>query len=553
MIVKKIKADRSATPSKTKRVTALIDYIDAPENQEGADKCVYTGARHCLCMTRAGQKAEMIALAEEAVASRDPIQHWVLSWREDEQPTVTQVEEAVGLFLGELGMPGHQALYALHADTDHCHLHLVVNRVHPATLKVIKPNRGFDLEAAHRAIARIEQMQGWGRELNGRYRVSLNGEVVRVSCPREPGLGTKARELEARTGEKSAERITLEVGAPILRRATDWTDLHQQLAAQGLWLEQKGRGAVLWIGPVAVKASRVGRECCFSALSQRLGEYRPPASALQIPEEFPESTQRDLINGTTYRIERQEYQRVRKQALAALQRRQQAERQALCDQHCQARGHWLRGSWKGRGLQLNALRRAIATLHAGERMALRDRQRQERAALRQGYPRFSDYVDWQRDRSNAGWVAPVLDPLRPADFSSEHTVALTVGFATEIYHRHFQDIRGQPHSLLDPSRVDAMIAVRMRVTGHSCDEITFALTHGAPSLQDQSEERDWPTYVARAVRYAFGPAGDREVARLAVCRELWRRLEGCLVPRLPREPLPSWNERPVCKMDLSRL
>ncbi len=131
MIVKKIKADRSATPSKTKRVTALIDYIDAPENQEGADKCVYTGARHCLCMTRAGQKAEMIALAQEAVASRDPIQHWVLSWREDEQPTVTQVEEAVGLFLGELGMPGHQALYALHADTDHCHLHLVVNRVHP--------------------------------------------------------------------------------------------------------------------------------------------------------------------------------------------------------------------------------------------------------------------------------------------------------------------------------------------------------------------------------------------------------------------------------------
>jgi len=532
MIVKKIKADRSAAPGKTKRVTALIDYIDAPENQKGEEKCVYTGARHCLCTTRAGQKAEMIALAQDAVASRDPIQHWVLSWREDEQPTVRQVEEAVSLFLGELGMPDHQALYALHADTDHCHLHLVVNRVHPGTLKVIKPNRGFDLEAAHRAIARIEQVQGWERELNGRYRVSLNGEVVRVSCPREPGLGTKAYELEARTGEKSAQRIALEVGAPILQKATDWTDLHQQLAAQGLWLEPKGRGAVLWIGPVAVKASRVGRECCFSALRQRLGAYRPPVSAPPSSEEFPESMPRDWIDRTTYHVEHREYQRARKQALATLRQRHQAERQALCDRQRQARGHWLRGSWKGRGLQLNALRRAIATLHARDRVDLRSRQRQERAALRQGYPRFPDVADWRQDGRDVEWVAPHRD---------QELIAVSGVSAIEIYRRHFHDIRGQSHRSLDPSRVDAMIAVRMRITGHSCNEITLALTHGPPSLRDRSEERDWPRYAARAVRYAFGSAGDREVARLVAYQEVWRKLESRFVQRLPQELSPACN------------
>ncbi|MFZ1640385.1 MAG: relaxase/mobilization nuclease domain-containing protein, partial [Candidatus Contendobacter sp.] len=278
MIVKKIKAQPRATRGKTARVTALIDYIDAPQNRRREEKCVYAGARNHLCETRAGQQTEMIALAQEAVASKDPIQHWVLSWREDEQPTTAQVEAAVDLFLDGLGMRAHQALYALHADTDDLHLHLVVNRVHPDTLKVIKPNGGFDLEAAHRAIARIEHVQGWEREPNGRYRVSAVGELVREPRRREPGPGSKAGDLEARTGTTSAERIAREEGAPILRRATEWADLHLRLAARGLRLEPQGRGAVLWVGGVAVKASRAGRECGWGALYQRLGAYLPAES-----------------------------------------------------------------------------------------------------------------------------------------------------------------------------------------------------------------------------------------------------------------------------------
>ena len=77
-------------------------------------------------------------------------------WKEGEQPAAPQIEEAVSIFLQELQLKGHQAIYALHADTDNFHLHIAVNRVHPLNGKVIKPNKGFDLEAAHRAIAKIE-------------------------------------------------------------------------------------------------------------------------------------------------------------------------------------------------------------------------------------------------------------------------------------------------------------------------------------------------------------------------------------------------------------
>jgi len=90
----------------------------------------------------------------------------------------------------ELGVKDHQAIYGLHADTDNIHLHIVINRVHPETLKVVKINNGFDIEAAHKAIALIENAQGWRREENGRYRVLENGELGREHIdpekPRQP-------------------------------------------------------------------------------------------------------------------------------------------------------------------------------------------------------------------------------------------------------------------------------------------------------------------------------------------------------------------------------
>ena len=46
----------------------------------------------------------MIALSEEAIRSSDPIEHYVLSWREGERPTPQHIEKAVDILMGEFGM-----------------------------------------------------------------------------------------------------------------------------------------------------------------------------------------------------------------------------------------------------------------------------------------------------------------------------------------------------------------------------------------------------------------------------------------------------------------
>jgi hypothetical protein len=215
-------------------------------------------------------------LAEVARRCPQPVQHWIVSWREGEQPTRKQADEAVGMFLAEMGLADHQAVYALHRDTHNCHVHVAVNRVHPSTEKVVTVNNGFDLEVAHRAIARIEQRQGWEREARGLYAVGSDGraELLRPRNQSERRPSGRGQDLEERTGQRSAQRIAIDDAGPIIRQARSWRELHAALGAQGLRYEKKGSGALLWIGEQPVKASAAGRNCSMAALRKRLGTSR---------------------------------------------------------------------------------------------------------------------------------------------------------------------------------------------------------------------------------------------------------------------------------------
>ena len=95
MVGKKVK-NPSLGSSKTDRVYGLANYIVSPENSNESEKCIYSGARgFTLADTHAARKAEMVSLASEAVRSKDPINHYILSWREGERPGVRDVSIGV--------------------------------------------------------------------------------------------------------------------------------------------------------------------------------------------------------------------------------------------------------------------------------------------------------------------------------------------------------------------------------------------------------------------------------------------------------------------------
>ena len=96
-----------------------------------------------------------------------------------------------------------------------------------------------------------------------------------------------------------------------------------------------------------------------------------------------------------------------------------------------------------------------------------------------------------------------------------------------IYERHVAEIRReQPGALrIDASRLDAEVAVRMAVTGHSREQVAKAIIDGAQTSRPR-EDRDWQAYARRAVQRAFSALGEQARSRLEHLRDKLLRLEG---------------------------
>jgi hypothetical protein len=62
----------------------------------------------------------------------------------------------------------------------------------------------------------------------------------------------------------------------------------------------------------------------------------------------------------------------------------------------------------------------------------------------------------------------------------------------------------------DASRLDAAVALRMRLAGYTRAEVANEMYRKARPLR--KENRDWKEYARRAVWYAFGAAGDVDIA-----------------------------------------
>ena len=402
MIVKRIENPRKSA-GKAVRIRRLASYILSPESSSRREKCIHSGTRGFLSGLAASQAAEMQELAQAAVRSRDPVNHYVLSWREGETPTAEQAEEAVDLFLGELGLAGHQAIYGLHADTDNIHLHAAVNRVHPETEKCVEINGGFDLEAAHRAVALIEAAQGWEPEAKALYKVAVNGEAVRA----DPGgvrtaqPGQPKRDMEHRTGEKSAERIAIERAGPVIAGAGSWAELHRGLAEAGMRYEKAGSGAKVRVGDVPVKASAVSRNASLGKLQKRLGEFEPAAFPAPAAAPEPEPLVPEAPGWDEYAAGRKRLRARKAEAGEEIARRQAQERAELAEEQRKQRLELTSGHWKGRGLVLSAWRLAIAAGQAAARAALRKRHRLQLAAWRKRFRPWPDMEEWLRLRKGA--------------------------------------------------------------------------------------------------------------------------------------------------------
>ncbi len=512
MIIKKLKRT-SFKKSKSTMIGGLVDYILAEDDDNGKGKLAFAGSRNFLTTTVAVQKREMISLAEESIQSKMPVTHWILSWQENEQPTREQVDEAVSLFLRGMGLAEHQTLYALHKNTGNYHLHIAVNQTHPYTQKVIQPHRGFDIEAAHKIIAEIEHKQGWASQMNARYRVNEQGYVVKNLQRREQVKPKpKAEDFESATGEKSAQRIAQERGHAVIQNASCWEELHAGLDAVGLRFSRKGSGAVIFVGDTAVKASSVDRNFSMSRLCKRLGEFKPGYYSQRT---FSKPTPEPVSH--LCREEWEEYQQER-QRLAEERRlnekKQEEERETLERRQKERReAATVRLARHGLFI-LNIARHFLKKQERQEKAALREQQVQSEQTQR--LPRFKHWLGKRSPHLGNLWrfrkrIAPGVE-VRKREFPRVGTLASPYATYREMVKKRFPE-------KMDESRLDAAIALYMRCAGYTRQEVASELYRHAPARPVGQNRDERIEYGRRAVWYAFGTAGDIDIANVQPTEE----------------------------------
>jgi hypothetical protein len=397
MIGKKVpKSKAAAGQSKAQRIRGLADYITSPE-RNGAEKCIASGtAGEFLSDDMDTRIAEMQALSDSCVKSSDTISHYVISWPQNEQPTVEQARAVVDIVRREMNIEHLQLLWGLHKDTENSHVHLMVNRVNPQTERAHRLN--YEVNQLQAAVAVAAHELGFAELQNGRFVVDESGKAQQIMQDRDkPRTNQRAKDNERRTGQKSAIRVAQEQARPIIKQAETWEQLHRRLAEIGMRYEKKGSGAMILVGDTPVKASDVNRDCSLGQLQKRLGDYQPAPDDLQLapaPAPQPVNQIASQLGFSEYSKEREKARHQRLQGKKKLDETIKRERDELFQKQKQERKQVLKGNWQGKGAALNAMRSVLAAKQAAERAELLEQQQQRRAALRKEHQHFPDFENW---------------------------------------------------------------------------------------------------------------------------------------------------------------
>jgi hypothetical protein len=390
------------------------------------------------------------AAAARNSTARGPVYHVTLAWQETEHPERPQIESACAHVMKTLGFAGHEALWALHRDTDHDHVHLIVNRVHAGghTAKVPK----YDWLLLDKAMREIELAQGW-RHSPGPYvvvqdqdkpviaKMSRAERAKRGRLEDGPRLSNAAKAAEHRNaGALSFQGWLSGEPAKALRVAVQqpgatWQSLHRAAAGYGVAITPKGSGMVvtttLGDGRVlAAKASQMGRWASKAALEQSLGPYEPsrgpmpeskvryaavldgqraslwgePQQASADPERLRRRAERAQARALLAARFKTEQEAIRKQRPAlrqAMTARHQAERRSLTAELRQSRAAEV-AQHRRDGMTRQLAISYQAGVAAGRREALQKQQAVERKALTAKIPRSEVWRTWLDKQAEQG-------------------------------------------------------------------------------------------------------------------------------------------------------
>ena len=190
--------------------------------------------------------------------------HLVISLHPDDRRLERkELQQAVESLVDTLGFSEHQYIAVRHSDTDHEHIHVAINKIHPETFRIHSP--AWDHQKLFTGARALERELGLA-PLQSRTR------------DREK-LPERAADCEAHQGIDSFARWAREKLRPALlaTELRSWDDVHDVCGRLGVVIRPHGNGLVFEDAGrgVRVKASFVARELSKARLCKQIGSFRP--------------------------------------------------------------------------------------------------------------------------------------------------------------------------------------------------------------------------------------------------------------------------------------
>ena len=258
----------------------------------------------------AAQEAEAVQ-RQNTRSKVDKTYHMLVSFRAGEQPSADILNVIEDKLCAALGYQEHQRISAVHHDTDHLHIHIAINKVHPTKLTVRHPYNDYKI-FADLAV-----------KLEREYGLDHDNHVAHKT----PGEA-KAQDMEHTSGIESLIGWIKRGCLPELLSANSWEALHNRLATHSLTLSERGNGLVITAkNGIAAKASSLDRNLSKHALEKRLGEFQPAlAQEVKVTNRYEIKPMASPINTQQLWALYQHEQRERTQRRTVLQERAQQRR-----------------------------------------------------------------------------------------------------------------------------------------------------------------------------------------------------------------------------------
>ncbi|MDR2925488.1 MAG: relaxase/mobilization nuclease domain-containing protein [Azoarcus sp.] len=358
---------------KKSRFDELVGYIEDDQNKKIRVGAVQ--ASNCESTTIRAAVAEVLATQQQNTrVGSDKTYHLIVSFRSGETPTPETLKAVESRICAALGYGEHQRVSAVHYDTDNLHIHIAINKIHPARLTIHEPY--FPYKTLAKVCAALER----------EYGLEPDNHTTKRKISED-----RACDMERHSGIESMIGWVKRECFESMKAAKSWGELHKVMHENGLAIRLRGNGLVIQSDgkdAVTIKSSSLARDFSKPSLEKRLGTFEPDKEA-----ERPKGIRRYAQSPIRLRVDTADlYARYQEERRSNVSESRDVFRRLMNDKRDEIEAI----------LRANKLRRSFIKLLDSDRLTKRVLYKQAYSAMRRQIQAVQDkYQSQQREsRSN---------------------------------------------------------------------------------------------------------------------------------------------------------